>query len=436
MPSSIQSSIPPGHPGHPGFSGSPHLLYAAGAAGAGQTTGNSGSFWNWKLFLVVGLIAAALVVGAFLVSFAMQKSSTNLSKPPPPPESSLQAPPVRIQALRAQENGLQRKEEHEAGQSGGDITEETGEGGEGGEGGLADEIMDRVLEEDAAYAREQQAPIYALRPPNQPQMHAQQTPYLYQHPSHPAQREMQREMQREQREMQQTQARSPEDDESGLTPEHIERYRKQHLAHFRLQGLSDEEAEQYISERLAQLRAQSSRLPPMPSGPRRISQHTQQTSAAARAPSQARQGFNDTIRIDAAPTSDGDLGDGQILPERVGRGASNSPTQDAPEDDFRRYRRAAVDDEDEDSRGANARRGGGGGRSFAEDAAAEFERKRAAQDEEFARIQGGRGHGNGNRPGQGQEGQGGQGGQGQRQPSRTERSSSAGNGGDANFTLL
>ena len=359
------------------------------------------STWNWKMILV-GLIAAAIVVGIALFFVSRRKTTTTGTLA----MASATAPalaPAKTTRIMRQEQNEQTPTQAQA---------QT----------LSDQVLDMMEMEqeqeqeqaDTSGAGMTQQPVYRLRAQDPlvtpPVRTWQQEPRLKQEPA---------------------ETRGGGGD-GVLTEEFVERYRKQHLAHFRLQGLSDEEAEQYISARLQQLQqtqaqtqAQARRLPPMPSP------HPHAQRLASPAQSSLRGGFNDTIRIDMAPTSDDNSGEGQVS-DRGRSGGRDRDERDANERDgsFKQYRHASItddnDDTDSNTRSTVSR---GGSRSASEGAAEEFERRRAAQDEELSRMRGGGGRPrlDHNNPNEGMQ-RGGERGNGRR--NKTEASD------DSNFTML
>ena len=446
------------------------LVPAAGAeratggkmGGHGQGQGQGGWGWSWKMLLVVCVVVAvALGLGFAWMSWSASAASANASANASAKASGVpsgvpnSAPSEAFPAVLSQPAGFTRAQRaHHALE--------------------AADVLDLGFGQDEETWGEA-APVYALRPPAVRAALSGTLPGAFDYGQQDAHEQDEQEQQQQQQQQQEQHQEQDQDqgDDGVLTREFVERYRKQNLKHFKVLGLSEEEAEQYIRARLTQLhQAQvesQQRLPPLPSfpsrplprgvgagpgpgpgqGPGYLNPEPSYGPGPSHGPSygpgpshgpsqgratQARVGFNDTIRIDAAPTSDGDAGEGQA-PSRDERGGRRSDKRDGGDGDdgnddaFRRYRRAPLDDDDEEERGQSARRGGrrggDGGRSAAEDAAAEFERRRAAQDEEFERARGRGVRSSGERTGGRESGRG-----GGREANRDDGA------GDANFTLL
>ena len=384
----------------------PALALALAPSPAPAPAFSAPSTWNWKMILV-GLIAAAIVVGIALFFVSRRKTTTTGTLAMASATTPASAPTIRSMRQEQGEQTPKQAQTHAQTQA------QT----------LSDQVLDMMEMEQEQEQEQEQAdtsgagmtqPVYRLRAQDPlvapPVRTWQQDPRLKQEPA---------------------ETRGGGGD-GVLTEEFVERYRKQHLAHFRLQGLSDEEAEQYISARLQQLQqtqaqtqAQARRLPPMPSP------HPHAQRLASPAQSSLRGGFNDTIRIDMAPTSDDNSGEGQVS-DRGRSGGRDRDERDANERDgsFKQYRHASItddnDDTDSNTRSTVSR---GGSRSASEGAAEEFERRRAAQDEELSRMRGGGGRPrlDNNNPNEGMQ-RGGERGNGRR--NKTEASD------DSNFTML
>lgn len=351
------------------------------AAPAALGGGSAKSQWNWKLLFVAGLLVVAV---AIVVAFAMSGSK---AKPPPatPPVQALgRAAPLRTAAPpHAPVYSLRTPGQLPPGAS----------PGMPGMPGMPPGMPHGM-------------------PPYRPPSHAQYQP--------------------------QYQPQPPPDDDSFMSPPDIERYRQQHLAHYKAQGMSEEEATVYVNTRLAQMQEaerekrarlaypQPSALHYPPARPSRPGPGPGPSSGrdsgrdSGRGSGSASSGFDDTVRIDTAPTSDGGYGEGQ--PPESDRRRRRDEDDDEDENErrprFDRYGRRPPSDDDDDGndrytvRSKPSRPGAG---KVTEGDAAEFERKRAALDASFQR----------GRPGAPSRGGGGGGGR------RRE-----GSGGDDKFTPL